>query len=304
MAKMKSSIPGYKIVLRILLILLVAGGIGTLVFYFTGGFENNKKAYELCGNNLNQTQTTYFNENYKKGSDAYYFSKANITNFEKWYNAYESEKCVFDQLMPKLYFSSSNSKDLNGRISNYFNNLFQTSRHIQIFLEKKAIFDEGGLSSDEITRLIPLANNTFVQFKSQVKQMSLMNNSLIDFTKKYCVGSGEASLKETMIFLLQSQADVLITCLDNPSENLNKVTSDNNNGILKFTNLEANNFLKQTEEGSNEFNLVLTFDKITQKNKTNFLKAEDKDQFLETLILTSNDRKYLGYVKNVMGWGD
>ncbi len=290
--------PGYKVVLRILIVALILGGIGALIYFIVGGVTNTKTAHNVYTSVKNSNDYAYIQQNFSQSSDAYAVIDSNDAHFEKWYSCYKSQALIFNEFGETLYFSEKKvRREMSGKVDEYLQNLKNTKVAIENLLERKAYFDSQGITN--YTQLEPLANIVKDNFYKQIKTLSSFNFYVIDFALETAI-KNDASLKHTMLEILYAQANLLLDNLQNGNEtNIALCFDENKDAFDSYNNQKEQNFRNQSIQGTNEFNMMLTYDTLRTDQKSAFLNSPDKQSFIAGHPSLATK---LGYVMKVMGW--
>lgn len=291
--------PGYKVVLRILLIALILGGIGVLIYFLVGGFSNTKTAHNVYANIKESNDYAYVQERLDDSTDIYSVVNGQVADFSKWYDCYKSQTLVFEEFGQTLYFSEKKvGREMSGKVDDFLGDVKNTKNEIEVLKERKTYFEEHG--SEDQSQLKVLAEKVANKFYAQTKTLSSLNEMIVDFALKNTLKS-EASLKYTMLEIVHTQSKLLLNYIQSEkTEDLNLVLNENKQARSSYLTQKQTNFQNQAIQNTNEFNMMLTFKDIDKSLKQEFLNSSNKQSFINKR--SPNQQTIFGYVMKVMGW--
>lgn len=302
--------PGYKIVFRIILVLAVLFGIGYGIFYLVKLSNNRLSTFYIYTNITSSKENVFLEENTAEDDGFIQFISENDSSFEQTYSFYIAQKLVLDEIGYNLYFAENRATgkaEVESKLYQYEGAMQAASQQVQIFLERQEVFQSSdGISNEEKEVLKNLATVAKEKLIVQANKLVELNSVMIPFVVKSSLGGDvTSSLKYSILDALHNQSALLGECLSSDNitiDEMSTVLKDNKSALLKYKNNKANGFSEHTTAGSDASNFVGGYNSLSESDKTEFLNAYDKKQFVEaesdeTLIAN------LRFINKFLGWG-
>lgn len=307
---------GYKIVLRILLVLLVVGGAGFLIYYFaSGGFSKATDTYMAYKNFETSKEKALFDE---KTNDASFMGQLETYNdeslkFEGYYECYMTQELVFSEIGDALYFSpkkAKNKKALEKKIASYYGALKNCVGKLEIF--EKALNDYSGENSDagssfsswEESKFRELAPVVTEAMKNLAIKAYEVNRLCFDYVRNSCLGgSTYGSLKYTMLEAIKEQSNALREVFDDQNTNITSfsaLANYNKTARQSYLSQKESNFSDGVNESSPYYGFRNNYHTLTTEEKSEFFKSTNKSSFVSGKSGSLKDN--LTQICNVMGW--
>ncbi len=274
--------PGYKVVLIILLVLSILGGIGFTIYYIiTGGNDNSLSTFETYSKQFESEQNIYLEENLGKSEYSEFFDE----EFAFWFECDRLEKLVYNELSVNLCFAErkANKKgELEAKINEYANQQKATFEKLKIFIERKNYFETESsangtnISEGERTQLKNLATDVKVKFKSQVNLLCDINKMLVPFVQNSCLKTSfDSSLKYSILNVAFFHSNYYNSLL-NEDKMLSVVYDDAENILKTYNQANQQNFLGQTDFNSADSQFLVGLNFLTDEIKSEFFNTENK----------------------------
>lgn len=298
--------PGYKIVLIIVLSLSILGGIGYGIYFLvTGGGDDSRSTFNAYTNVSKSSENIYINENLGATDLAQYFDG----EFDNYYALYVNEKLFFDEMSENLYFAQGRAEgkqELEAKIYNFGENIKATYANLKYLKDAELSFktenSESGtlISTNEINQLKELALTVKDDFIVQTNTLNEINNLLYPFVVNSCLGGDmKTSLKYNILFVMLEQSNLLYSNLS--TKTVTQIVLDDNQKVISvYKNEKDVNFVSSVA-GSSALNFVLALNWLDDDIKSGFFNAENKQSYLTTQgpnVITN-----LNYIINYFGFG-
>ena len=301
--------PGYKIVLRILIVVIILGLLGFLIYFLAGGFNNRLSTYENYQNIKNSEENTVLEEHLTAGSNFVANVNTYQSSFSDWLSCYLSQELLIYEMGDNLYFvdADANRAEVDGALNSYREKISSTSQSIETFLDRQNYFtssssDEGtALTEAERTSLVLLAGTAFERLKEQVQVMYNLNNILFPFVVDNCLGGNvDASLKYGILYALLEQSNLLYNNLEENTQ-IDLMITENENAREVYINEKASDFISVATNGSSAANFVDAMINLSSETKSEFFASTDKSTYAErqSPAIQTNLENILTF----LGWG-
>ncbi|MBR1926110.1 MAG: hypothetical protein IJ837_04620 [Clostridia bacterium] len=307
---------GYKIVLRVLLVLLLVGGVGFLLYYFAfGGSSKATDAYMAYKNFETSKEKALFDE--KTNNESFMNNLKMYNNeslrFEGYYECYMTQELVFSEVGDALYFSpkkAENKKTLEKRISSYYGALKNCAGKLEIF--DKALIDYSSENSDagttfssweegQLRGLLPVVNEAMKNLAIKAYEVNCYS---LDYARNSCLGGNTyGSLKYTMLDAIKEQSNALREAFDDESVDItsfSKLTTYNQTARKSYLYQKENNFVDGVDVSSACYSFRNNYYTLTNEEKSEFFKAVDKASLVSKK--TGSLKDSLTQICDVMGW--
>ena len=309
--------PGYKIVLRVIAVLLVVGVVGFFIYYFAVGGFASAEAYKSYRKIEASTEKTYFDQ--KTNDDEFMnllnFYDADNSKFNGYFQCYLAEELVFFEVGDSLYFSpkkAKNKKKLEKKIAKYYDELKNCVGKIKVF--ETALSEYSSENSDagtafstwEESKLRELSPVVTEAMKNLAIKACDVNSLCFNYARDVCLGgSTYGSLKYTMLDAIKEQARVLCEAFDDQNTSLtsfNALATHTQKARNSYLTQKASDFAQGIVEPSDYYNFRSNYYSVTDADKNEFFKSPDKVSFANS---KSGDLKtYLEQINRVMGWSE
>lgn len=271
--------PGYKIVLILLLILSILGGIAYGIYYIVtgGGANSNLSTFNAYQQVQEDKNYNYINENISKNDVAEYFD----ANFSNYYTCFTLEKTVFDELGKNLYFSNGKfeaKKDLDSSINAFHQSIKPVYDKLKYLIDNKNHFEkDGSINADDINHLKELASLVSTEFVVMVSNLNNVNNKLLPLVKECCLGgSFKGSVKYNMIEVILYQSNLL--CSQLAQNNITTNTLDDCQKVYsKYLQQKEINFKQDAQSKL----FVKSMDELSSTLKQPFFESTNKNEFAQ-----------------------
>ncbi len=303
--------PGYKIVLRILIFLILFGVLAFLIYFLAGGFNNRLSTYENYQNIKNGEQNAVLKQHLTEGSDFVASVNTYQDSFSDWLSCYISQELLIYEMADNLYFvnDDANRSEVDSALNSYKDKIANTSQSIETFLDRQSYFSSpsssGGeeLTSEELESLGSLADTVYDSLQGQVAVMYNLNNILFPFVVENCLGGKiDASLKYGILYSLLQQSNLLYNNLEKNTQT-DSMIIENENAREVYTNEKAKFFMSATTSGSNALSFVDAMIYLSDKaeTKTSFFASTDKRTYAERQ--SPEIQTNLENILTFLGWG-
>jgi len=305
--------PGYKIFFRILLVLVILGGIGYGIFYLVTLGNDRLSTFNIYNEMTNSDANQSLNESMSSDDTFVIFANSNDSEFADIYSYYNAQKLVLGEMAYNLYFAGNNSEekvDVESALREYETAMKETNSKVELFLDRKAYFESASsiegitLSASEIDQLKEIEILARGKLLLQTEELDELNGLLYPFIVENCLGGNiSGSLKYSMIDAIYYQSNLLGNCLESDTvvtSELNDAVADNDRAVALYKLEKSDNFIQQGVVDSVEANFVLGYNSMTSNVKVNFFNAYDKELFIESQSPAVLEN--LQYVVNFFDW--
>ena len=311
---------GYKVMIRVLAIIIVLGVIGFGIFYFvSGGFSNARASYEtyktISGSNeraylqnLDSAKVTRLS-NYSSRVDG----KKNATTFNNYLEAYISLDLVLMEMGDELYFApkkANNKKTVDSRYNDYKNALQATYKQFKVFDDSyndyisAASADGTSISSWEDEQLLALAPKVYDSMSNLVKKAYSLNGVCFNFIVENCLGkSTYGNLKYAMLEAIRGQAMVLVEKIgENVAvTDIKAYAEDCDKAVKKYKNEKVLGFSSELDNSSTQYAFKNSFYSLKDSEKKDCYQNSNKQQLIDNMNASEYKQK-LEQMCLVMGW--
>lgn len=288
---------GYKVVLRILLILIILGAIGFGIWYFAfGGFSDSLAPYKTY-KSVSQSEERSYILGLSEDTDKMNRLKScgvNGTEFSNCYACFITQELCINEVGEELFFVNSKAKNKNAveqKYNAYFNALKNSFNEFKAFEEAYSRYtsedsSEGTMISDwEQTKLSEQAPKAFEKFKVLTQKAYELNSVCFDYVINYCLGgSAYGSLKFAMLDAIKWQSDVLYQAIkDENSTSISAYKTNLENAKVCYNNQKVTNF----NNSFNKLNVAYSFRhdyfELKEKDKKEFFESSDKKTLINNM---------------------
>ena len=310
--------PGYKVMLRVLAIIIVLGIIGFGIFYFvSGGFSNAKATYNTFSAIQKSEENAYMQQIDDSKVDLLssfnHENESNVTEygfkFRKYYQTYLSFNYVLGEIGEELYFATKKGKELDAKYNSFYASLKKVYGDFKTFDESyntyKSQNSAGGtsLTSWEENELAKLAPMVFSSTQNLAQEAYNLSGVCYDYVVKNCLGgSAYGNLKYTMLKAINGQTMVLFDATHEGKNvsDLNSYLTYMTNALNKYKNEKSSNFSSELNTSSAQFEFKHVFYTLSSEELTNLYQSTNKTEYVGSL--TGNNKNALQKTSEAMGW--
>lgn len=281
---------GYKVVLRMLLILIILGAVGFGIWYFAfGGFSNNLAPYKTYKSVSQSEERSYI---LSLGEDAEKMNRLKScgvdgTEFSSCYLCFVTQELCINEVGEELFFINSqakNKKAVEQKYNAYFSSLKDTFNEFKSFEEAYSRFtredsSEGTMISDwEQTKLSEQAPKAFEKFNILTQKAYELNSVCFDFVINSCLGGNVyGSLKYGMLDAIKNQSDVLYQAIkDENSSVISAYKTNLENVKTCYNNQKVTNFNNSFNKANVAYSFRHDYFELKEKDKKEFFESSNK----------------------------